>query len=90
MEDEPDLADILAGLKLSYHRLHLMEKLGFKLVSQLRVCSLIVDICDEWDLQKLGSRAVRTGVQLAQCLYGSRSQHAKQWISRGKLIENIS
>lgn len=86
---DPDLADILQGLQLSYHRLELMARLGFKLVSQLRICSSILEICSEWDLQQAGVEAASTGVRLAQHLYGARSQQAQHWKSRLKSLENL-
>merc|ERR1711892_258446 len=87
---DPDLVDILSGVKLSYHRLRLMARLGFKLVSQLRICSSILEICSEWDLQHAGTEATTTGQRLAQHLYGVRSKQAQEWKSRLKSVENLS
>lgn len=87
---DPDLVDILSGVKLSYHRLRLMARLGFKLVSRLRICSSILEICGEWDLQHAGTEAATTGVRLAQHLYGVRSKLAQEWKSRLKSVENLS
>jgi len=86
---DPDLADILSGLQLSYHRLRLMAKLGFKLVSQLRICSSILEICTEWELGQAGLLAASTGARLAQNLYGARSRQAQDWKSRLKSLENL-
>ena len=33
--DEADLQDVLAAIKISFYKLYLMEKLGFKVVSQV-------------------------------------------------------
>ena len=37
-EDE-DLPDVLAAIKISFYKLYLMERLGFKVVSQVESCS---------------------------------------------------
>jgi len=86
---DPDLADILLGLQLSYHRLRLMAKLGFKLVSQLRICSSILEICSEWDLHQAGQEAASTGARLAQHLYGARAPQTQEWKLRLKSLENL-
>ena len=40
-EDE-DLPDVLAAIKISFYKLYLMERLGFKVVSQVESCSTVV------------------------------------------------
>lgn len=96
--EEGDLPDVLAAIKISFYKLYLMERLGFKVVSQVEllhsggflyflptlvmqisVCSYILEICREWELQSAGYLAVETGTRLARCIYGDRSRHVRVW-----------
>ena len=96
--EEGDLSDVLTAIKISFYKLYLMERLGFKVVSQVEklhcggfcyflstllmqisVCSYILEICREWELQSVGYLAVETGIRLARCIYGDKSKHYRAW-----------
>ena len=100
--EEGDLPDVLTALKISFYKLYLMERLGFKVVSQVEllhcgflhflttflmqisVCSQILEICREWELESPGYLAVETGVRLARCIYGDKSKHYRAWLEKMK------
>jgi len=82
--EEGDLPDVLAAIKISFYKLYLMERLGFKVVSQISVCSYILEICREWELQSAGYLAVETGTRLARCIYGDRSRHVRVWREKSR------
>ena len=77
--DDEDLSDILTAIKLLYYKLHLMDKLGFKVVSQLAVCSYILEVCEEWDLVSIGLKTAERGLILAERIYGRQYHLYKKW-----------
>jgi len=87
--EETESRDILTAIKLNYYKLHLMEKLGFKVVSQISVCSYILEICKEWQLEEAGYPALESGVKLAECIYGQKSKHYKAWLEKRKNFNRI-
>ena len=77
--DDEDLSDILTAIKLLYYKLHLMDNLGFKVVSQIAVCSYILEVCEEWDLVNIGLKTAERGLVLAERIYGRQYHLYKHW-----------
>ena len=63
---EEDLKSIQLAVDLSWQRLGLMERRGFKVVSMLRQCWDLVAVAKEWNLQDTLDQVVARGAHLAQ------------------------
>ena len=63
---EEDLKSIELAVELSWQRLDLMERRGFKVVSMLRQCWELVDLAREWNLKDTLDQVVARGTHLAQ------------------------
>jgi len=76
---EEDLKSIQLAVDLSWQRLGLMERRGFKVVSMLRQCWDLVAVAKEWNLQDTLDQVVARGAHLAQVLYGGESEQVSRW-----------
>ena len=85
--DDEDLSDILTAIKLLYYKLHLMDNLGFKVVSQIAVCSYILEVCEEWDLVNIGLKTAELGLKLAERIYGRQYHLYKKWCN---IVKNFN
>ena len=56
---------------------------------QISVCSYILEICKEWQLEEAGYPALESGVKLAECVYGERSKHYRAWLEKRKNFHTI-
>ncbi|XP_023320423.1 SET domain-containing protein 5 [Eurytemora carolleeae] len=78
---------IKEAINLSFIRLELMSRLSFKVVSQLRVCKLILDTALEWDLFETAVQAADRGCYLSTVLYGQSSDQCKVWKEKLKELK---
>ena len=51
------------------------------------MCTYILEICKEWELEEAGNPAVESGVKLAKCIYGDKSKHYKAWLEKKKKLQ---
>jgi len=81
--------DVIEGIQLNFHRLHLMKKHGFKVACQLQICINILDMAEEWDLDDITTKALSEGILLSSNLFGPNSKEALLWKNRLNGDENI-
>ena len=78
-EDLNDIQDVLFAIKILILKLHLMNSLGFKVVTQLSVYKYILEICEEWDLAEIARDISSEGARLARILYGETGEQLNFW-----------
>jgi len=77
--DSREVADVHEGLELSMKRLHLMNKLGFKIVSRLRLCKIVLEYALEWEHFDSEKAIVNAGLEFARILHGENSKEYRYW-----------
>jgi len=77
--DEEDLKSILLAVDLSWERIGLMERRGFKVVTILRAYWDLLETTQEWELSKESEKVLAKGSHLAEVLYGSEDERALKW-----------
>jgi len=78
-KEEEDLKSILSAVDLSWERIGLMERRGFKVVTTLRACWDLLETTQEWDLENDAEKVLSKGIHLSEVLYGVGSERAKKW-----------
>jgi len=78
-EGETELKSILMAVHLSWQRIGLMERRGFKVVTTLRACWDLLETTQEWELEKEAEKVLAKGSYLAEVLYGAESERAVKW-----------
>jgi len=77
--EEEDLKSILLAVDLSWERIGLMERRGFKVVTILRAYWDLLETTQEWELSKESEKVLAKGSHLAEVLYGSEDERALKW-----------
>jgi len=77
--EEEDLKSILLAVDLSWERIDLMERRGFKVVTILRACWDLLETTKEWELSKESEKVMAKGSHLAEVLYGSEDERTLKW-----------
>jgi len=73
------LKSILMAVDLSWERIGLMERRGFKVVSILRACWQLLETAQEWELEEEAEKVLSKGTHLAEVLYGAESERTLKW-----------
>ena len=77
-----DLRDAVTAVRLLFSKLHLMDCLGFKVVSQLGVVSTLLEVCEEWELGPAARLAADTGLALSARIHGREGGQYAEWARR--------
>jgi len=78
-EGEEELKSILMAVHLSWQRIGLMERRGFKVVTTLRACWDLLETTQEWELENEAEKVLAKGSHLAEVLYGAESERTMKW-----------
>ena len=81
--------DYQNAIDLTKRRLHLMETLGFKIISRLDVCSNIVEYAKEIEDNETMLSFLQKGSLLAKVLYGPSSDELSKWNLEINKINNL-
>ena len=81
--------DYQTAINLTKRRLHLMETLGFKIISRLDVCSNIVEYAKEIEDNETILSFLQKGSLLAKVLYGPSSDELSKWNLEINKINNL-
>jgi hypothetical protein len=84
--EEEDVKAVRRALELSWRRLELMERRGFKAVSRLRALERLRDTALEWDEAEVAGLASARGEELAGWLHGPASEQAARWRDGGRPV----
>ena len=76
LEEEPG---ILLAVRLGLARLQLMERLGLKVVSQVRAAATLHETCLEWELDRTAATVAALALRLTTTVYGPTSPHTALW-----------
>ena len=79
-----DLGDAVTAVRLLFSKLHLMDCLGFKVVSQLGVVSYLLEVCEEWELRPAARLAADTGLALSARIHGREGGQYAEWARRAQ------
>lgn len=79
--------DFEEALKHATERFRLMKRLGFKAVSLLDACSMIVDIAYDVPDYRTAKIFCKEGLRLSKMLYGWISSQYKDWEDRLSLVQ---
>ncbi|TRY75896.1 hypothetical protein TCAL_00673 [Tigriopus californicus] len=79
--------DFEEALKHATERFRLMKRLGFKAVSLLDACSMIVDIAYDVPDYRTAKMFCKEGLRLSKMLYGWISSQYKDWEERLSLVQ---
>ena len=81
-------ADYARAISLTKRRLHLMEVLGFKIITRIDVCSNIVEYAKDIQDRQTLNTFLEKGSALAKILYGPASVEFSKWKYQISKIDN--